>query len=79
MKEVKMKSHVFNFNTKVTRAILNYALIGEYIFANYFRFAYSLWVDLSPSIEDFVDFLKKHPNAFAFFSQKQHLSLYKSL
>jgi len=38
-------------------------------------FAYS---SLIPSIEEFFDFLKKHPSAFAFASQKKPLSSYKS-
>ena len=40
----------------------------RHIFANYPRFAHSSLIDPSPSIKDFVDFLKEHPSAFAFSS-----------
>ena len=43
----------------------------QHIFANCFRFAHSPLIDPSPSIKDFVDFLKEHPSAFAFFSQER--------
>jgi len=43
----------------------------RHIFANCFRFAHSPLIDLSPSIEDFVDFLKEHPSAFAFSPQER--------
>jgi len=42
----------------------------RHIFANCSRFAYSPLIDPSLSIEDFVDFLKEHLSAFAFFSQE---------
>lgn len=50
----------------------------QYIFMNCSWFAYSSLIDLFPSIEEFVDFLKKDPSAFAFASQKKPLSSYKS-
>jgi len=43
----------------------------QHIFANCSRFAHSPLIDPSPSIEDFVNFLKEHPSAFAFSSQEQ--------
>ena len=41
----------------------------QHIFANCARFAHSPLIDPSPSIKNFVDFLKEHPSAFAFSSQ----------
>ena len=43
----------------------------RHILANCSRFAHSPLIDPSPSIKDFVDFLKEHPSAFAFSSQEQ--------
>ena len=42
----------------------------QYIFAKCSRFAYSTLIDPSPSIKDFVDFLKEHSSAFVFFPQE---------
>ena len=41
-----------------------------HIFANYLRFAHSLLIDPSLLVKDFVDFLKEHPDAFAFSPQE---------
>ena len=43
----------------------------RHIFANCSRFAHSPLIDPSPSIKDFVNFLKEHPSAFAFSSQER--------
>ena len=43
----------------------------RHIFANCSRFAHSPLIDPSLSIKDFVDFLKEHPSAFAFFPQER--------
>ena len=42
-----------------------------HIFANCSRFAHSPLTDPSLLVKDFVDFLKEHPNAFAFPPQEQ--------
>ena len=43
----------------------------QHIFVNCSRFAHSLLIDPSLSIEDFVNFLKEHPSAFAFSPQER--------
>jgi len=43
----------------------------RHIFANCPRFAHSPLIDPSPSVKDFVNFLKEHPSTFAFSSQEQ--------
>ena len=42
-----------------------------HIFANCPRFAHSPLIDPSPSVKNFVDFLKEHPGTFAFSPQEQ--------
>ena len=51
----------------------------QYIFAKCPRFAHNLLINLSSSIEDFVDFLKEHLSTFIFSSQEQPLTSPKPL
>ena len=61
------------FPTEYTQCLYGHCQVETWwhIFANCSRFAYSLLIDPSPSIKDFVNFLKEHPSVFAFSSQER--------
>ena len=61
------------FSAECTQCLCGHCQVEtrRHIFANCPRFAHSPLIDPSPSVKNFVDFLKEHPSAFAFSPQER--------
>ena len=60
------------FPAECTQCLCGYCQVEtqQHIFTNCLRFAHSSLIDTSPSVKDFVDFLKKYSGTFAFSPQE---------